>query len=75
MTTKKIDIKVNGVSIGKIVSFDAKNLPAVYCFKTKKLLSGCAIITHKKIEPPAEKKCECGGDTANTTHSTWCPKK
>lgn len=19
-------------------------------------------------------KCECGGDTARTTHSTWCPK-
>ena len=18
--------------------------------------------------------CECGGDTANTTHSNWCPK-
>ena len=22
----------------------------------------------------AEKKCECGGDKAKTTHSTWCPK-
>lgn len=20
------------------------------------------------------KKCECGGDKAKTTHSTWCPK-
>ena len=23
---------------------------------------------------PTEKKCECGGETAKTTHANWCPK-
>lgn len=31
-----------------------------------------------KEEAPLPKsywlKCECGADTAKTTHSTWCPK-
>jgi len=35
---------------------------------------------NKKLNPDFygtitfDRKCECGGETANTTHSDWCPK-
>ena len=31
------------------------------------------LIVTETIRLP-EKKCECGGEKANTTHSDWCPK-
>lgn len=27
-----------------------------------------------RVDENKEKKCECGGEKANTTHSDWCPK-
>lgn len=39
-----------------------------------KILQSVLINDWFRIAPSVGVKCECGGDTAKTTHSDWCPK-
>lgn len=38
-----------------------------------KLFAALGIPAHL-LNAEAVRKCECGGEKANTTHSDWCPK-
>jgi hypothetical protein len=37
-------------------------------------LQECMIDWDSEEKVALAKKCECGGEKTNTTHSTWCPK-